>query len=156
MKAAKFLVFLVALGFSFMLWAEDAPRTAKVVELQGDVQVKLDKAGAWQPATVGLTLGQGAIIKTGAKASAVLDVDSGKTATLEVSPASQLMLAELMGDEAKNTATTLLDLSLGKILVRAKKLHTAESKFEVKTPTSVVGIRGTVFSVQVDSVDGQP
>ena len=33
-----------------------------------------------------------------------------------------------------------------------KKLKAEKSKFEVKTPTSVVGVRGTAFSVKVDEI----
>ena len=66
---------------------------------------------------------------------------------------SQLMLRELKKDKRTGTENTLLDLAVGKILVKAQKLRDPDSKFEVKTPTSVVGVRGTNFSVQVEAVE---
>ena len=55
-------------------------------------------------------------------------------------------------DDQAGTQNTLFDLSLGEILIKAKKLHSEKSKFEVKTPTSIVGVRGTTFSVTVEAV----
>ena len=56
----------------------------------------------------------------------------------------------------ENTATkkkvTVLDVSIGKILIQAEKLKDG-SRFEVKTPTSVVGVRGTKFSVKVEAIE---
>ena len=52
-----------------------------------------------------------------------LDGD-GKTATVDLSESSQVMIAELIGDKKEGTQKTLLDLAIGKILIRAKKLHT--------------------------------
>ena len=59
----------------------------------------------------------------------------------------------LKKDEEGRVQTTLLDLAIGKILISAEKLDTPDSKFEVKTPTSVVGVRGTAFSVEVEAVE---
>ena len=44
--------------------------------------------------------------------------------------------------------TTLLDLALGKVLVHVEKLQ-GKSKFEVRTPTALTGVRGTTFTVEV-------
>jgi hypothetical protein len=148
----KVLGFLLVMGFSVSLFAQSAPRTATLVQFEGDVKIKSAKDSAWQEPQADAVLSQGAIIKTGADSYAVLSVEDGvKTATIDLEENSQLLLAQLLADPAKKTQTTLLDLSLGKILVRAQKLRDPESKFEVKTPTSVVGIRGTVFSVQVEA-----
>jgi len=76
-----------------------------------------------------------------------------QTATVEVKKSSQVKLATLLQNGQDATETTLLDLSLGEILIKAKKLHSEKSKFEVKTPTSIVGVRGTTFSVTVEAVE---
>jgi hypothetical protein len=44
--------------------------------------------------------------------------------------------------------TTLLDLAIGKVLVQTQKLQ-GDSKFEVRTPTALTGVRGTIFEVTV-------
>ena len=55
-------------------------------------------------------------------------------------------------DLNKGTSQTLLDLAVGKILIRVDKLHKKGDKFEIKTPTSIVGVRGTVFGVEVEAL----
>ena len=62
-------------------------------------------------------------------------------------------MAELIGNKEEGTQKTLLDLAIGKILIRAKKLHSEEEKFEVKTPTTIVGVRGTTFAVEVEALE---
>ena len=106
------------------------------------------------PANVGMSLKQGDAIRTKANSKAILALDAeAETATVEVKQNSQLTLAELIANQAEGSESTLLDLALGEILIKAKKLHSEKSKFEVKTPTSIVGVRGTTFSVAVEAVE---
>jgi hypothetical protein len=135
------------------LVAAEAKRIASVAELKGTVEVKADK-GKWMPATVGMVLNQGDTVRTKAESLAILNLDgNAQTAKVEVRENSQLQLAELLENKAEAKQTTLLDLSIGKILIRAKKLHSQTSRFEVKTPTSIVGVRGTTFSVLVEAIE---
>ncbi|HJV44584.1 MAG TPA: S-layer homology domain-containing protein [Bacillota bacterium] len=39
----------------------------------------------------------------------------------------------------------------GSVVAKVKNLFSSESKFEVETPTAIAGVRGTTFSVDVDS-----
>lgn len=133
--------------------AEDVKRTASIKEINGTVEI-MAVEGQWSPASVGMLMNQGDSIRTKADSWAVLNVDGiAETATVEVKPNSSMKLAMLVKDEQAVTENTLLDLSLGEILIKAKKLHSEKSKFEVKTPTSIVGVRGTTFSVNVEAVE---
>ena len=146
------IALLILLSASVIL-AQDAARVATVAEINGTVEVQSGK-GEWMPATVGLVLNQGDAIRTKSDSWAVLNVDGvAQTATVEVKKSSQVKLATLLQNGQDATETTLLDLSLGEILIKAKKLHSEKSKFEVKTPTSIVGVRGTTFSVTVEAVE---
>jgi hypothetical protein len=49
----------------------------------------------------------------------------------------------VMGDK-----TTILDLAIGKVMVHVEKLK-GNSRFEVRTPTALTGVRGTTFEVTV-------
>ena len=69
-----------------------------------------------------------------------------------MSEKSLVSFASLVKDSSSGMKKTLLDLSIGQVLIKAEKLDTPDSKFEVKTPTSVVGVRGTKFSVKVDAL----
>ena len=61
-------------------------------------------------------------------------------------------LSELSSDKKDSSQITILDLSLGEVFIKAKKLNADKYRFEIKTPTSIVGVRGTAFSVKVESV----
>jgi len=133
--------------------AEDVARTAKILEMDGSVEVKA-ASGSWMPAALDMDLKQGDVIRTKGASFALLNVDGmAQTATVEVKQNSELALAELTQNNEEKTQSTLLDLALGEVLIKAKKLHSEKSRFEVKTPTSIVGVRGTTFSV---SVEAQP
>lgn len=154
MKLLRVLFILgLVVGIGTLAMAEGTGRIATVKELSGNVEAKIAN-GAWSPATVGMTLKQGDAIRTGDNSMALLMLDGpAESASVEVKKGSQLTIAELTGDKAMGTEKTLLDLALGEILIKAKKLHSEKSKFEVKTPTSIVGVRGTTFSVTVEAVE---
>jgi hypothetical protein len=143
---------LILGSFSFAL-AQEANRVAIIIELKGKVEVKTPKS-AWMPAKQGMALNPKDIIRTGKKSLAVLNLNGlGQTATVELKEKSQLQLTELLENKQEMTQKTFLDLALGEILIKAKKLHSEKSRFEVKTPTSIVGVRGTTFSVAVEAVE---
>ena len=130
---------------------EEVKRTATIIQLEGTVEVMAPKK-AWKPANVGMVLNQADVIRTQAKSSTTLSLDgAGETATVIVKGNSQLMLADLVTNKSDNSQKTLLDLALGEILIKAKKIHSEKTSFEVKTPTSIVAVRGTTFSVTVEA-----
>jgi len=151
-KISLVLVLVVSL-LSFSFGAEDQ-RKAVIIDLEGEVEVKvLERKRKTVPAQIGMVLYEGDVLITKADSYAVLKLEGRETATVEVNEESQLMLLELTEDREKQTQSTLLDLAIGKILIKVEKLLTEESKFEVKTPTSIVGVRGTIFSVEVEAIE---
>ncbi|MBP7088104.1 MAG: FecR domain-containing protein [Candidatus Omnitrophica bacterium] len=153
MRIAKVITSLLIIQiFALPSFCEEVKRSAKIIYCKGKVEVR--PAGKdFVPAKKGMILNEGDIIKTNLKSSATLNLNGkGETATVEIKEGSQLMLAELIQDKEKQTQNTLLDLAIGKVLIKAKELHDENSKFEVKTPTSVVGVRGTTFAVEVEAL----
>lgn len=153
MKITRLLlaVGLVLAISSLGMAQEEAKRTAAITQLEGAVEVMTPKE-AWKPAKVGMVLNQADVIRTKAKSSAILNLDgSGETATVIVKEGSQLMLADMVMNKSDGSQQTLLDLALGEILIKAKKIHSDKTSFEVKTPTSIVAVRGTTFSVTVEA-----
>lgn len=151
--ASVIFIFALILGAISIGFAENTSRTATIIKLKGVAEIKTSK-GPWIPAKIGIVLNQGDIVRTKANSFAVLNLDGdAQTATVEVKENSQLRLAEIIEDKTAGTQNTLLDLAVGEILIKAKKLHSERSKFEVKTPTSIVGVRGTTFSVAVEAIE---
>ena len=155
MKTVRLVViFFMVVGLISSAFGEEVKRTGKIVDIRGRVEVE-HGGGDWVPAQVGMILNEGDILKTAAKAWAFLTLDGGETATVEVEVEenSRLLLSELILNEEKGIQKTLLDLAIGKILITAQKMHSEGSKFEVKTPTSIVGVRGTTFAVEVEALE---
>ena len=120
---------------------------AKVLDIKGEA--KFMKAGTtdWKTLEQGMILTEGDSMKTGANSEATLELSGAKkTAEIVVRKDSEFSFATFRHDEAAMTDQTLLDVATGGVLVKAEKLI-GESKFQVKTPTSIVGIRGTIFEV---------
>src|SRR3989344_806169 len=120
---------------------------AKVLDIKGEA--KFMKAGTtdWKTLELGMILTEGDSMKTGANSEATLELSGAKkTAEIVVRKDSEFSFATFRHDEAAMTDQTLLDVATGGVLVKAEKLI-GESKFQVKTPTSIVGIRGTIFEV---------
>lgn len=147
------LIFIFLFAFGYACFAQETKRIATVIEIKGTVEVKSPK-GKWVTANMGTVLQEGDILRTRANSFATLNLDGkAETATVEVKEKSQLLLSELLTDKEKKSQKTLLDLATGEILIKAKKLHSEKSSFEVKTPTSIVGVRGTTFAVTVEAVE---
>jgi len=155
MKAVSLLLIIVLLlAVTSVAGAEEIERKAIIVDMIGDVKVKPISEDTWMQARSGMTLNQGAIIRTAIGSKAIIRLDGEpETAMVEMRENSQLTLSEMMGSKQNDSQSTLLDLALGEILIKAKKIHSEKSKFEVRTPTSFIGIRGTIFSVSVRAVE---
>jgi len=135
-------------------FTDEVKRTAKVMALEGRVEARMMGNRRWTPAEAEMILNEGDILRTRRNSWALLNLDGeGETATVTVQENSQLLISKLARDEKEGTQETLLDLGLGKVLIEAEKLHSEKSKFEVKTPTSVVGVRGTTFAVEVEALE---
>ncbi len=97
-----------------------------------------------------VVLSEGDSVRTAPNSIVTLELfGSDKTADVVVKPESQFTLQTFSHDETSKIENTLLSVQAGSVLVKAQKLVGA-STFEVKTPTSIVGIRGTTFEVQVE------
>jgi hypothetical protein len=151
MRIAK--IFLVMFfGMTALAFCAQTIRQGIVENAKGVVEVKKAKE-AWMPVKVGTKLSQGDILRTKGGSSAVIKLEgTSENSTVEMKENTQMKLAELGEDKDAKTQTTLLDVALGSILVKAEKLRAPNSKFEVKTPTSIVGVRGTTFSVTVEAI----
>ncbi|MFC1805155.1 FecR domain-containing protein [Candidatus Omnitrophota bacterium] len=154
MRTLKLLCVLgLILGLTCTVYAAQTPRITTIMEVKGTVEVRIS-GGAWIPAEEGMILKQGDLIRTMEASSAKVNLDgNGETAMVQVKENSQMMIAQLVEDIEAATQSTLLDLALGSVLITAKELHSETSRFEVKTPTSIVGVRGTTFVVTVEAIE---
>ena len=128
---------------------EYAPMTASVVGMKGTVHIT--KTGATTPyqAKVGDALAKGDKVETKGDGDVSIKTENGNVVTL--GPNSQIIISELSLNKTTGDYRTVMDSKFGKLQARveAKIKDHAKSTFEIRTPTAVCGVRGTVFYVVV-------
>ncbi len=127
--------------------ALDTARAVSVLECSGAVQVTSN--GEKVDAFRGMRLRQGDSITTGAGAVAYLDLDGDKLVTMDENTEVRL---DVLSEKEQNQKTELTLLS-GTASNSISKLKDASS-YNVKTSNFTMGVRGTIFVVQV-ARDGQ-
>ncbi len=125
-----------------------ASSSAKVLDIQGEATYLKAGSSTWSKLLPTTVLNEGDTIKTSPDSEVRLELSgAAKTAEVTVRQETEFRFDTFRHDEAK-VENTLLNVGVGGVLVKAEKLI-GDSKFEVKTPTSIVGIRGTIFEVNV-------
>jgi hypothetical protein len=150
--------------------AGDGPATAKVTKVSGSAQYSTD-GQMWQALSKGMTLSAGSIVRTAPGSSVDLFLGgrqvSARVEEARVPATSSLVYFPEAGGEQANMVKVLessvlsidtlmqtgtgmstvsetgLDLRKGSIFFSVKKL-TAASKFEIKCPKGIAGVRGTM------------
>ena len=148
------ITILAFLGSVFLSNAQEVKQGKAVVRAitKGTAKYKDPASGVmdWAPLKVDTVLKPGAVVET--DASATVDLFLGVNGpVVRVTPATQLVLDKLTFSRAGGEVVieTQMDLKSGTILGTVKKLAAA-SKYEVKTPVGVCGIRGTEYRVSAD------
>ena len=162
----------VALAMGSTLVAQSTDQVAaKVIRLKGAAQYKIGD-GDWRPLKFGDVVRQGTVIQTAGNSR--VDLLLGAAAAATVRPVvSDIMTYQptaeqnvvrmwentLMGIDkltevqtgADVVSETQLDLKAGHISGSVKKMSAA-SKYEVKLPIGVAGIRGTVYDISAEGL----
>jgi hypothetical protein len=171
-RASKFLVFTgLALAFVASSFAQGMSQSAaKVVRIKGSARYA-DSSNVWQPLKVGDVLHAGVIIQTAADSRVDLvmgdksEVDDAVASerkwgdVVSYQPAAQqdfvriwensvmaiekLTVSDTGADKIRETS---LDLRAGRVFGMVKRLNGA-SRYEVKIPNAIAGIRGTIYTV---------
>jgi len=139
--------YVVAIAAAAVLSVQAKENRAIVRSIHGSAQMSNNKGQTWQNAKVGSYLGANAAIKTAADSTADLFLgDNGPV--VRVTPDTTLGIDKLTVENTsiEKVIETQLDLKSGRILGSVKKMAAA-SKYEVKTPVGVAGIRGTEYSI---------
>lgn len=111
--------------------------------------VNIERAGASLPGSVGLRLQTADTLRTGADGSAGITMNDDSL--LSAGPNSVLVLERYALDSA--TSQGRLDTALNKgtlVVVSGRIAKQAPDAMTVRTPTAVLGARGTEFAVSVD------
>lgn len=133
------LVFLTAHPFEMSFGAQKL--TAEMTELSGSVQVIRGGGEKAFKAFKNMKLTEGDRVITGAKSWAKIRID--KDTTISLTENTKINISELKG--SKGAKQSSIKLQAGGVGAFIKKLIKGGSRFEIKTPTAVMGVRGTEF-----------
>jgi hypothetical protein len=141
-------VAVAALSTFSSLQAQDMQQGKGVVrKITGSAQYQTG-GGVWMPVSKGTSLPPGSAIKT--ERETIVDVYLGAQngPTLRVTGETTVSIDTLnyTGSGEDAVSETKLNLQDGRILGSVRKLGQA-SKYEIKTPTGVAGIRGTDYDI---------
>lgn len=119
-------------------------RVAVLKELKGDVKVKKSGGTKAFKAFKKMSLNEGDTLTTGAGASVVLELSSkdADEDTVTIGESSQVDFTKL--SDAKGTKSKM-NIWAGSMWVKVKSISNAGDTFEIETPTSIMGVRGTQF-----------
>jgi hypothetical protein len=164
----------VAIAMVTSLAAQTAnERTGQVVRLKGAARYSTGN-NIWQPVKLGMVLKAGYIVQTAQ--DSILDIvlgEAGAGTGASRSPVSDKLSYQptaeqdvirvwadtalafdklaVMNTGAEQVTDTQLDLRSGRIFGTVKKLSAA-SRYEIKIPNGVAGIRGTIYTLTADGV----
>jgi hypothetical protein len=137
------LLAFVLLTITAFVYAEARPITAKVRAIRG--AAKYSDNGHWKVLKVNDVLKPGATVQTAAESTVDLFVNNS---VIRITPDTTMALSKLLQNDTgvdKLTETELY-LKQGRILGNVKKLA-GGSKYHVRTPNGITGIRGTDFDI---------
>jgi len=155
-KHRRFSMVVACVAAVFGAWVITSVQAAEagkavVRTVQGKAQY-LESGGQWLELKVGQVLKAGSTVRTAADSHADLFMDQN-------GPMVRLVENTTLGlDKLSYTATgvdtiieTQLDLKSGRIIGIVRKMAD-QSKYEIKTPNGVAGIRGTEYDITATSV----
>lgn len=122
-----------------------ATSSATIIEIKGDVQIIRGGSEKSFAAFKDMRLTEGDKIITGPNSSAKVELENDN-AVLTLSDNTRIYLSELkvQGDDQQ----TSINLQAGGIGSKVKKALSSVSRFNIKTPTATMGVRGTQFYTQ--------
>jgi len=133
------VVFLIS--FLVISGSKSLLRAAEIIYLEGNVQVQPDGEEEWKKAEKGMQLNIGDSIRTARHSKVDIALDKEKKNTIRIDPKTMIVLNSAMPGSIDR-----LDLSRGKVYSNLENIK-AGLDFEVSTPSTVAGVRGSSYSV---------
>jgi hypothetical protein len=137
------LILFGLFAFALDLWAE----IGQIKNVSGDVSVW--RHNVQQTARVGDLLEQADVLTTGANSSVgVTFIDNSR---LSAGPNSRIELEQFRFDPTTNDGEFIADIQRGTLaIVSGQIAKRSPDAMKVKTPTTILGVRGTTFAVKIE------
>ncbi|WP_440961182.1 FecR domain-containing protein [Paenibacillus nitricinens] len=134
--------------------AKDSVKVGKITAVSGKSEVKKSGGTKKFNAFKGMAITQGDTIITGSDGQVNLDLDANKEVT--IGAGTTLTISQLVESAKALGGKTSLKLQNGQVLIKVKKKLDGDSRFEIETPTAIMGVMGTEFFVSVNPNQGNP
>ena len=140
----RWMIALGALVFAASVWAQDV---GEIKTVKGTAHV--EREGKKLPATVGLQLRQADTIVTGADGS--VGITFLDNSLFSAGPNSVLVINKYRFDTTTHAGEFDASLNKGSLaVVSGKMVKQSPDSMRIRTPSSIMGVRGTEFVVKVD------
>ncbi|MBO7612715.1 MAG: FecR domain-containing protein [Treponema sp.] len=136
----KTLRVLLALALAFVAAHSALALEATVVSTSGKVEIQ--RGNSWVPLNKGDVVYGGAVISTGFKSSAELDIHGSK---VQLGPLTRITIEKLVSTSTKNESSIYLDS--GRVDAAVNKADGKRTGFRVSTPVATASVRGTYISM---------
>ena len=145
--APRFMIAAVAAGLAAWTQTAAAAEIGQIKNVAG--QVFLIRNNNQQPAKAGDLLEQADVLMTGANGSVgVTLIDNSR---LSAGPNSRVELKQFRFNPTTNEGEMVTEVQRGTLaIVSGQIAKRSADAMKVKTPTTVLGVRGTTFAVKVD------
>lgn len=109
-------------------------RTARLVQVEGDVRVKPSGAPDWRPAMLGQELAVNDKLRTQRDSFATIQFEEGGVMRLE--PESLVAVTDLRIEQRDQIRRSTFTLMEGRVEAELDSLDQEDSEFKIKTPTA--------------------
>ena len=140
----RILILVAARGLAFSASAADI---GKIKDAKGSVEIQ--RGGAKIPAQVGAALQTSDVLVTGADGSAGITFTDNSL--VSVGPNSVFAIDKYSFDSTTHAGEFEGNLKQGRLAaVSGKMVKQSPESMKIRTPSAIMGVRGTEFVVQVD------
>lgn len=124
----------------------DGPKIAQIKTVRGDASVI--RGGARLPAKIGDPLYESDVVETGA--SGAIGFTFIDNTVFSSGPDSRIALQQFHFDSSNFKGEMQAEISKGSLTVVSGEItHSTPGAMKIKTPTTILGVRGTTFAVRV-------
>ncbi len=152
-KITAFIVFGIMFFSQMTVFAIDKSLEGTITKISGKVVVQRYKSTTWDTAEPNMPIKQGDTVVTNIDSEAEIIFDDGTMLRLEQKTA--ILIEESAVDQKLGRKKVDVFIKGGKLLNNLEKLIRRDSKYRVRTPTAVIGVRGTQFSAEVSTNNAQ-
>ncbi|MEK3884900.1 FecR family protein [Paenibacillus sp. PL2-23] len=148
LRVVLVLALLLSLIGPVSALAKNTAMAGKVTAVSGKSEVKKSGGSKKFSAFKGMAIGQGDTIMTGAGAKLTMELGSDKEVVFGAN--TTLTVSELVKSAKAMGGKTSLSLQKGSVLIKIKQKLSGDSSFGIETPTSIMGVMGTEFTVSYE------